>query len=57
MKKLLSFVIILMTVGFCWIGLEYTLDGQVTSQYSDTVFGVILTYFINEFMYDKNILK
>ena len=57
MKKVLSCVILVCLVTFCWIGLEYVLDGKVTSQYSDTVFAIALAYFINEFLYDRNILK
>ena len=56
-NKTLSFILLFVIIGFCWIGLEYCIDGKVTSQNSDTVFGLMLAYFMNEFLYYKNILK
>ena len=42
-----------MILTFTWVGLEYTLDGTVIPQHSDSVFLIILTYLLTDKVYDK----
>lgn len=51
MKELdfcIKYCITVMTLSFAWIGLEYTLDGEIISQMSDTVIAFISGYFITD---------
>lgn len=52
-NKYILFVVLGIILTFTWIGLEYTLDGLVTPQHSDSIFLVILTYLITEKVHDK----
>lgn len=50
-KKWIIFIITLLSICFSWIGLEYTLDGQVISQKSDSIFALLLSYLIADRIY------
>lgn len=50
-KKSTLFIITLIIINFCWIGLEYTFDGQIIPQFSDTVFGILLAWLVGEKIY------
>lgn len=56
-KKSSLFIITFLIINFCWIGLEYTFDGQVISQFSDTVFGIILAWLLSEKIYIEYLYK
>lgn len=51
MKELdfyIKYCITVMILSFAWLGLEYTLDGEIISQMSDTVIAFISGYFITD---------
>ena len=52
-EKFGIWIITVYLTSYLWIGLEYTLDGQVISQKSDTVFVILLCYLIADKIYCK----
>lgn len=52
-KKYIVFAIVVMIITFCWIGLEYCLDGEIISQHSDSIFALLLGYFITNWIDEK----
>lgn len=44
----ITYVIMSLIVLFTWIGLEYTFDGQVISQHSDSIMCFILCYLLTD---------
>lgn len=50
-KFLSIWAIVCLVLCFVWIGLEYTLDGQVISQHSDTIMCILLSYLISDKLY------
>lgn len=52
-NKYILFGILGIILTFTWIGLEYTLDGTVIPQHSDSIFLIILDYLLTDKVYDK----
>ena len=48
MKIFIGYIVCLLCVSCCWVGLEYTLEKTVHSSYVDGIIAVILSYFITD---------
>lgn len=51
MKKIVCYLICLILVSACWVGLEYILEGAVHSSDVDGIAAVVLSYFITDKFY------
>lgn len=52
LKLLVFYIICLLCVSACWVGLEYVLEGAVHSSDVDSVVAIILSYFMAEKLFD-----
>lgn len=53
LNKYILFMVLGVILTFAWVGLEYTLDGTVIPQHSDSIFLIILTYLVTDKVYEK----
>jgi hypothetical protein len=52
-NKYVLFISLIIVFTFMWLGLEYTLDGQVIPLYTDSIILILLSYLSTDKVYDK----
>lgn len=55
-KKIIVFTLCRGVICFSWIGLEHVIDGVVISQYSDSVFAILLTFCMTDSICNRNMV-
>lgn len=52
-KRSLIFVLTIIIVTLAWIGLEYTLDGEIINQHSDSIVALIFGWLLSRDISNK----